>query len=306
MVSIIEKDIKPKSANNNKISIIFIISFCILHNVLFVNNAETKAWRQKGTGIFITSYEMRSFRGINSGFNYDNDIRYTQGVLNLYGEYGITNRIAMIGKIIAIDSMLMHGNWFLGKVNERSVGIDAIQMLTKIGIINNNEIIALFFITGLGTPSFYHQNKASQFAIRKYSQISGIEFDLKIDKKSLLSLTAYYHYNIKHWYNELRLEAMYYRYFLKNLLFIVKFQKFIYQIHNKTEAQNDWQSANTSVYTFFANGGFAKIVFSFGTPISNNLMLEIGFYSSIKSKFLKTKSLDLKMRGIFLSLWYNF
>ena len=308
MVSIEERDIKYnifllKCKYKKTIFLILLLITSIKTNKIGI----TEAWVQKKhKGLLIASYEARSFLGTNSLLQYDKNIQYTQGVVNLYGEYGITNRITLTTKIIAIDSMLMNKNRFLGKVQERSIGLDTAQFITRIGIIRKYKTIALSIIAGIGTPSVYRKNQASQFAIRRYKQISGIEIGINVSKYDFFIFTASYYWNIQHWYNEIHFEVIYGHYFLKSLLFMVRFQEFIYQIHNDIQTKNSYNRDNNEIFNFIANSGFAKITFSLATPIMQNLMLEFGFYSSIKSKLLKTQDLGLKMYGCFISLWYNF
>lgn len=308
MVSIEERDTKYNiflSKCKYKKIIFLILLVIVSINTNKIGLAE--AWVQKKhKGLFIASYEMRSFLGTNSLLQYDKNIQYTQGVVSFYGEYGITNRITLTTKIIAIDSMLMDKNRFLGNVKKRSIGLDTAQFITRIGIIRNHKTITLSIIAGVGTPSFYRKNQASQFAIRRHKQISGIEIGINLSKYDFFIFTASYYWNIQHWYNEIHFEVIYGHYFLKSLLFMVRFQDFIYQIHNDIQTKNSYNRDNNEIFNFIANSGFAKITFSLTTPIMQNLMLEFGIYSSIKSKLLKTQDLGLKMYGCFVSLWYNF
>ena len=193
MLFIIEKDINLKNTNTifrkkyyKRLSVI-----ALLIAVLLNGNSFADGWIQpKGHGILITSFETRIFRGLNSLNEYTDDVKYTQSVVNLYSEYGLTNRLTIVGKIIAVDSMLMKDKYFLGKVEKQSFGIDTLEVKTKIGIIKSNRYIAMSIVAGLGTPSLYHYNEASQFAIRKYKQLSGIEIGLNISKNDILMLSA--------------------------------------------------------------------------------------------------------------------
>ena len=279
---------------------IFIITFAY-----FTNNASGEAWlMQKHKGMFIFSNEIRTFKAIDETGKYNNNRRFVQDLLNIYMEYGLTNRITLVGKIIAINSMLTSNNAFLGKIKEKSLGIDTFNISLRHGIIRNNQIIALSIVTGFETPSIYHENRASQFAIKKYKQISGLEVGINIDKNSFFILTSNFYLNINHWYNELRFDVLYGHYFLESILFMVRMQKIFYYIHNsKNEFYN---KINTSIYDTWVNSGFAKIQMSFLVPFSKALSLEFGIYSTIKSKILKTQNLNTKMRGFYLSLLFEF
>ncbi len=279
---------------------LYITTIVILITTL--NSSLSEGWVQpKNHGFFITSYEMRSFNGLDYYGKFNDDLKFTQGVLNLYGEYGLSKRVTLVGKIIAVDSLLVDQKLFLGNVKERSLGIDAFNTLLRIGIIRKNEIFALSFVTGFGTPSFYKKSIASQFAIKKYKQISGIELGVNLSKDDFFMLVLNYHWNIKHWYNELRFEAVYGHYFLESILFMLRFQKFIYHIYGKNSNPLD-----NSVFDFLANSGFAKITCSVAVPMSKRSTFEFGIYSSIKSKFIKTEKLDMKMYGLYASVWFEF
>ena len=289
----------------NRSKIVFFTFFSFL-NTIYCNFSFGEGWLQpKNHGIFISSYEMRSFIGTDFTGQYNDEIKFTQGVLNLYGEYGLSNRVTFVGKVIAVDSMFVDEKLFLGDVKQRSLGIDSLNALLRIGIIKNNETVALSFVTGLGSPSLYKKNFASQFAIRRYKQISGLELGINISKNAFVTVSTSYYLNIKHWYNELRFEAMYGHFFLDSILFMVRFQKFIYYV-KKDFASADYAEISSSTFDFLANSGFAKINFSLAVPITKRWTFEFGVYSTIKSKLIKTEQLGMHMRGGYVSLWLEF
>lgn len=267
--------------------------------------ALSDGWTQpKNHGFFITSYEMRSFKGLDIGGKFNDSLDFAQSVLNLYGEYGLSKRVTLVGKVIAIDSMFVDEKLFLGNVKQRSIGLDTFNTLLRVGVIRNNTL-ALSIVGGFGTPSAYKQKISSQFAIKKYKQISGIELGLNLSESDFFTLTLNYHINIKHWYNEFRIEAVYGHFFLENILFMVRFQKFIYYISKEFKNEN-YNPLDSSVFDYLSNSGFAKITFSIAMPISKYSTFEFGFYSSIKSKITKTSELGMKMKGIYASIWLEF
>ena len=233
--------------------------------------------QKKGEGLFISTIAFQQFNGIDTTGAYDESKKVMQMQFNEYIEYGLTKRITIGGKLIMTDSFLNSKNNWLKKAEHHTFGLDSFSLFTRIRIFQTKHFI-LSFYQGFQTPSWFKKdNPASYFGIRKWQYDSKLEIGINLNKKSFFTLSFGYHGNIKHWYDELRLDLM------KNT--------FIY-------------ATDFSFADLFERSGFAKFTLSFVSPINKKLSLEIGFYTTIKSKFLKTQNLNLDMQGVYFSLWY--
>lgn len=285
--------------------IVVIVFF--LFAVVFVNNSVVKAdgfVQKKGEGLFISTIAFQQFNGIDTTGAYDESKKVMQMQFNEYFEYGLTKRITIGSKLIMTDSFLNSKNSWLKKAEHHTFGLDSFSLFTRIRIFQTKHFI-LSFYQGFQTPSWFKQgNPASYFGIRKWQYDSKLEIGINLNKKSFFTLSFGYHGNIKHWYDELRLDLTYGYYFMPKLLMLVKFQKYIYYVKDDTLKNTFIYATDFSFADLFEKSGFAKFTLSFVSPISEKLSLEVGFYTTIKSKFLKTQNLNLDMQGVYFSLWW--
>lgn len=283
--------------------IFFLIIVCISK----IDDSKADAWTQnKGNGIIIGSIEAKQFNGIDTIGRFDKNKPIHQTVFNVYGEYGITDRFTIGGKIIAVDSMQMQDNTFLSKVKNRSFALDTTQFFTRIRIFKN-DFFVLSIVAQIGLPSFYKESDISYFSIKKWNYEPRIEMGFNFGKNDFLTLTAGYHRNIKHFYDEGRFELTYGHY-IESVLFMAKLQKYIYIITNKDEMNLSYSKLSllSSIYDYLSKSGFAKLNLSMVFPVDDKLKLEIGGYMSLKTKLLFTENLDLNLKGIYISVWYEF
>ena len=286
-----------------------ILYFNIIFLILFSQKSYSDAWLQKKYhGIIITSIETKQFNSTNPNGSFNDTNKVYQNLFILYGEYGITNRITLGAKIIALDNFLLNGkNIFKDKVEQRHFGLDTSLLFWRLGIITKNKYITLSIVGQFGFPSVEHNRpQISYFSIKKYSYEPRLEIGIKFNKYNIMTITGGYHGYINHWYDEVRTEIMYGHYFSDSILLMAKFQKFFYVIKSSKTAQTTYVNLNTSVFDFLANTGFAKFTLSLATSITKNTTLEFGAYTSIRSKLIKTKNLHLKMYGFYISCWFKF
>ena len=284
-----------------------IFTFIIYH--LFSTITYSDAWLQKkNKGLFITTIATQQFNSLSANGTYNHNNKVYQNLLLLYSEYGLTNRLTLGAKVIALDSFLLNGkSMFKNSVKDRTFGLDTADLFLRIGIIRNHKYVVLSLVTLFSFPSIEHNRpKISYFSLKKYAYEARLEFGLKFNKSNYATITTGYHRYINNWYDEARLEMLYCHYFLENLYMMARFQKIFYIITNKNTAARGYNALNNSVFDFFSKTGFAKFTLSFATTITKHTALEFGFYATVKSKLLRTSQLDLNLYGIFTSFWYQF
>lgn len=314
MVFIVEKDIKRKQIHIIALLSAFLlcrdalicrllvsVGICLNFHIAVADTVNQK----KHHGIFVVTNEMRCFRGIDASGKYSKDIQYTQDVVNLYGEYEMTNRVTVMAKIIGVYSMLMDQHWFAGRVKARSIGLDEANVAIKTSLFRSSRYFKLSAIVGFSSPSVYKANEASQFAIRTYKQISGLELGL-FGEYDFFIISSNYHWNIDYWYNEIRLECVYGHHFTDNILFIIRFQKFFSYVYDNNRKMKNANSIDNNVFNYYLRHGFTKLTVSFAFQLLQNITCEIGAYSTIKTKFLRTQDFNLNMTGIYMSIWIKF
>ena len=290
------------NTRHTHICLLFFFIFTFIHSIC-EKIAKSDGWTQdKGHGIFIATLGMQSFNNTNSLGQYDKNNKIYQSIFNLYGEYGITNRFTIGGKIIAIDNMIMKDNKFFNKLEKSSAGLDILAFFTRMKIIRNNTI-AFSLAFQIQAPSLYHTNEASCFSIRKWSYEFRPELGINLTDKDFLTFTAGYHRNINYWYDEIRFELLYGHYFTNNFLVMLRLQKYIYIIHSYKEANKIYSKRSVSINDYLSNSGFAKITLSTAIILNEKYTMEVGFYSSIKSKIFFTKKLGLGLVGCYVSIW---
>ena len=82
------------------------IFFCIIIT-LFCKQVIADVWTQKkNEGILIATVEEKTLKGIDDNGIFDKDKTITQNTLNIYGEYGLSKRMTIGGKILIVDSMM--------------------------------------------------------------------------------------------------------------------------------------------------------------------------------------------------------
>ena len=259
--------------------------------------------QKKGEGLFISTIAFQQFNGVDTTGAYDESKKVMQMQFNEYFEYGFTKRITIGGKLIMTDSFLNSKNSWFKKAEHHTFGLDSFSLFTRIRIFQTKHFI-LSFYQGFQTPSWYKQNPASYFGLKCWQYDSKLEIGINLNKKSFFTLSFGYHGNIKHWYDELRLDLTYGHYFMPKLLMLAKFQKYVYYVKQKELRYTFIGATDFSFADLFERNGFAKFTLSFVSPISEKLSLEVGFYTTIKSKFLKTQNLNLDMQGVYFSLWW--
>ena len=314
MVFIVEKDIKRKQIHIIALLLAFLlcrdalicrllvaVGICLNFHIAVADTVNQK----KHHGIFVVTNEMRCFRGIDASGKYSKDIQYTQDVLNLYGEYEMTNRVTVMAKIIGVYSMLMDKHWFAGRVKARSIGLDEANVAIKTSLLRSSGYFKLSAIVGFSSPSVYKANEASQFAIRTYKQISGLELGL-FGEYDFFIISSNYHWNIDYWYNEIRFECVYGHHFTDNILFMIRFQKFFSYVYDNNRKMKNANSIDNNVFNYYLRHGFTKLTVSFAFQLLQNITCEIGAYSTIKTKFLRTQDFNLNMTGIYMSIWIKF
>ncbi len=278
----------------------YIIALIMLASANILSwHAYAEGWLQpKGQGIFISSFSIQSFYGKNSSNAFDKKTNVLQSVLNLYGEYGLTRRITVGAKVIGVNNDVYHGKNFINNIDSRSFGVDTINVFTRLGIIRHNDIVAFSIASQIGAPNI-RSNDAPYFDIHCWSYETRAELGLNLTKNDFLTIDVGLHANINYWYDEVRTNITFGHYFIPELLFIARFQKYAYIIKNTT-------GRDSSIFDIIAQSGFAKASFSFVAALSKRCMLEVGFYSSIKSGITFTKELDLHLRGMYTSIWWSF
>ena len=279
----------------------------LLSAVVFATNQATSradAWVQKrGEGLAIYSINIQSHNTVNSIGQFDKSRRIQQVQHSIYGEFGLTNRLTIGGKIFATDNMLNRHNSVFSKNIKRSFGLNSGLLFTRLGLIRNSEIVALSLVTAIETPSYYHSNIASYYGLKKWQYETRAELGININKSNFLVFGAGYHGNINHWYDEVRFDVLYGHYFIPELLFMVRFQKYVYIVKNRHKAVMSYGKFNVSVFDFLTKSGFAKLTMSFATNVSDHVVVEFGGYSSIKSKLTFTQKLNIQLYGGFASVW---
>ena len=276
------------------------ISFHLSVIIIFFKTANADGWLQKkGHGLFISSFSLQSFYGKNTDNNeFDKNKSVLQSVLNLYGEYGLTNRITIGTKIIGINNDIYNRRNFLSKTDGNSIGVDTMNVFARFGIIRNNDIINFSITSQIGAPNLYSKDQ-SYFSIHCWSYESRAELGLNLTKNDFFTLSVGWHSNINYWYDEIQTNAVFGHYFIPEFLVIAQFQKYVYVTKNAMHADD-------SFYNTIAQLGFAKASLSFVVSISNNCMFEMGFYSSIRSRVTFTQKLNLHLRGVYTSIWWLF
>ena len=299
------KDYNIIQTRNKIFSLITLIIFSFLASNE-TKEAFSEAWLQeKNHGIFITSVNFQSFIGTNEKGEFDKNIIINQTILNLYGEYGISKRFTIGTKIIGIDSQLNNKRRFFEKIQKRSLALDSFEIFLRFGVITKSDFIKLSIITKIATPSYYHKNTASYFSPNCWKYETGLELGLKFNDDNFMIFSINYHGNIKYQYDEIHAEFMFGHYFTDSILFMIRFQKYAYLIKNDSEINKN-NKIKFSLFDFISKSGFAKINLSIAVPINNSTTFEFGAYSSIKSKITLTKDLDLKLYGVYMSIWYKF
>ena len=282
------------------------IFFCIIIT-LFCKQVIADVWTQKkNEGILIATVEEKTLKGIDDNGIFDKDKTITQNTLNIYGEYGLSKRMTIGGKILIVDSMMTKNNRILDIATERAVALDTSQIFARIGLIKKKHF-ALSVSTFIGAPSLYSDSALnSYFSIKKWSYEPKIEIGINFNKYHFLTLTCGYHRNIDHWYDEIRFELTY-GYKIEKLLFMLRLQKYVYITTNKEQEQQEILSAqNITIYDFFIQSGFAKLTASIVFPLDKKLKMEIGLFSSLKTKLLFTEDMNVDIYGIYVSLWKKF
>ena len=276
-------------------------------DIFFSNLSFADGWVQnKGNGIIIPTISFQSFYGIDNTGNFDKNKRIFQNIFNLYGEYGITSRITLGAKIIAVENFLNKNSNPFSSRKARSFGLDTANIFTRIGLIRHSEIIALSIVGQLGFPSAYKSNEVSYYAVKCWSYETRLELGVNISPNIFSTITAGYHGNIHHWYDEVRAELVVGYYIYKQILLMARLQKYFYIIKNKTEMNEDYSFLKVSIYDFLSKSGFAKFTLSIAIPLDKQNTLEFGFYSSFKDKLFQTQKLDLHLTGFYTSLWITF
>ena len=297
------------SINKFLYKILFCKTLCIILfiDIFFANSSFADGWVQnKGNGIIIPTISFQSFYGIDSTGSFDKNKRIFQNIFNLYGEYGISNRITIGAKIIAVENFLNKNSSPFSSRKARSFGLDTSNIFTRIGIIRNNEHIAVSIVGQLGFPSAYKANEVSYYAVKCWSYETRLELGINVSPNIFSTMTAGYHGNINHWYDEVRAEILFGYYIYKQILFMARFQKYFYVIKNKTAMNEDYSFLKVSVYDFLSKSGFAKFTLSLAIPLDKHNTFEFGFYSSFKDKLFNTQKLDLHLTGFYTSLWITF
>ena len=257
--------------------------------------------QEKGEGIIIPSIYFQSMNTIDTDSNkISHSRKVLQAIINLYGEYGLTKRITLGSKIIATGSMTTNRNT-LGHVEDKTYALNVAEFYSKLAIIKNNDIFFLSLATQVGIPTLYDKRQINYFGVDKWSYETRIEAGLKFSKNDFLIITAGWHGYINHTYNEIRTEIVYGHYFIPEILLMLRFQKFFY-IKNK----NYTTTGLDSIFDFNAQDGFGKITVSIATPINKKTSLEIGAFSSVKSKITLTQNSNISLYGAYISLWYKF
>ena len=293
-----------KNKNLNKLFICEILCLLNINNFLYSNPATANGWVQnKGEGIIIPSIRFQSFYGIDTVGNFDKNKRIFQNIFQIYGEYGISNRVTLGTKIIAVENFLNKNSSPFSARQARSFGLDTSNIFTRIGIIRHNERIALSVVGQLGFPSAYKVNEVSYYAVKCWSYETLLELGLNISSNIFSTASIGYHDNIHYWYDEVRAEILLGFYLYRQILFIARFQKYFYVIKNKTAMNEDYSFLKVSAYDFLSKSGFAKFTLSLAIPLDNRNTFEIGFYSSFKDKLFNTQKLDLHLTGFYASLW---
>lgn len=302
MVFIVEKDIK----NLKKTAIFYILFFLLLivKFVFFQNISLADGWVQpKGKGLLTGTFALQQFNGTDETGNYDKNRKIMQSQYLFYGEYGITNRITLGGKMILTDSMLNSKNSWLHKADKHSFALDSSQIFMRLKIYQN-EWFVLSYGSAFQSPSVYSENEASAFSIKKWQYEQRVEIGVAIGKKDFLTMMFAYHGNIKHWYDEMHLDLTFGHYFIKELLMLIKFQKYFYIITDSDKKKQVYGVANLPFADYFSQRGFAKLTLSLITSINEKTSFELGFYTTIKAKWLGTKNLNINMQGVYLGLWF--
>ena len=288
-----------------------ILKVCFCFCAVFIANFRivvADAFLQKrGDGIFIPSFWFQSMNSLENGKFIDSKKVY-QEMLNLYAEYGLTNRITIGAKVIAIASNIAKvKNFGLGKVGTTDFALDTTQLFTRIGIIRRSDIIALSFVGAIWLPSYHKYREINYFSISRWSYEAKIELGLNITKNNFMTATLGWHSYINHTFDEIRAELLYGFWFLPNsLLFMLRFQEIFYV--KKATRSTTYGSGieGRSVYDFALPAKFAKLTLSVATPVGKNTMLEVGAFTSIKSKYLLTENSQINLTGGYIGFWYNF
>ena len=282
------------------------ITFFALFLLFFFSNNYKNCFagllnQEKGEGIIIPSIYFQSMNTINTdNNNISNSRKVLQAIIKLYGKYGLTKRITLGSKIIATGSMTTNRNT-LGHIKDKTYALNVAEFYSKLAIIKNNDIFFLSLTTQVGIPTLYDKRQINYFGVDKWSYETRIEAGLKFSKNDFLILTTGWHGYINHTYNEIRTEIVYGHYFIPEILLMLRFQKFFY-IKNK----NYTTIGLDSIFDFNAQDGFGKITASIATPINKQTSLEVGVFSSIKSKITLTKNSNISLYGAYISIWYKF
>ena len=287
-----------------KTYLLFVLS--LLYCLCICNNAKSDAWvLKKYEGLFIATINIQSFNSTTTIGEFDKNKRVLQTQYILYSEYGLTNNFTFGGKIIANDNFFTKNNSFFGKPTDRSFGLDGASVFGRYCLYQNNVMVLSVSHT-IQTPSVYKENVVSYFGLKVWQYEPKIELGFNLGEDTFATITFGWHGNIKHWYAEMRLDITLGHYIMHEIMLLVNFQKYIYYIKDKEKANMNFNLTNIPLYDFFAKSGFAKITFSCIINLDYNAKLQLGVYTTIKSKFTKTENLNINLYGCFISFWLFF
>lgn len=284
----------------------YVYIFSVLIFVFSAQKSSADGWtRQKGTGLITLSSFFQQFNKTTDYGDYDPNEKVFQMQLISFFEYGLTNRITIGGKVILIDNMSTKNNTFYGTRTGQSFGLDMAQIFGRFRLFKTKYFV-LSFSQIVQTPSLFKKNNVSYYSLQVWQYEPRIEIGINLTLDDFLIASFGWHGNINHWYDEMRLEIEYGHYLSKHILFLLRLKKYIYYIKsNGQEVQNNYRLINISISDIFAKTGFAKITAVLVVDVGKNTKLEFGFYSTIKTKLLKTENLNLNMKGFFIGLDYN-
>lgn len=286
---------------------LYLLFIYLIYSLFIITNiAKSDGWvLNKYEGLFIATINIQSFNSTTSVGEFDKNKRVLQTQYILYSEYGFTDSFTFGGKIIANDNFFTKNNIFFGKPTDRSFGLDGASIFGRY-CLYQNRIMVLSLSQTIQTPSAYNENNVSYFGLKVWQYEPKIELGFNLGKDTFTTITFGWHGNIEHWYDEMRLDITFGHYIMHEMMFLINFQKYIYYIKDKDKANMNFNLTNIPIYDFFAKSGFAKITFSVILNLDFNAKLQLGVYTTIKSKFTKTENLNIELYGCFISFWLFF
>ena len=303
MVFIVERGIKfLKKTTLYLLSLLFIAEILLFISSLSSISLADGWVQQKGKGLFIGTFAIQQFNGNDLSGQYDKDKKIMQVQYLFYGEYGITNRITLGGKMILTDSFINSKNSWFKKADKQSFAVDNTQIFMRFQIYRNKWLV-LSYGSAIQSPSVYKQNEASAFSIKRWQYEQRMELGIALGENNFFTAMFAYHGNIKHWYDEMHLDLTFGHYFIKELLMTIKFQKYFYLINNTKKIRQAFGLTNLSLADYFSQHGFSKLTISMIASVNEKTSFEFGFYSTLKAKWLGTQYLNINMRGLYFSLW---